>query len=131
MIDDFEKTYPDLAEKSTGCHPGGRNEMIFILSNGDEIAYDSIFKTIRTVYNPKTQYDEYDESEDACKEEFCVRLNRLMALNGFNNIRLSDKTGISTNMISQYVTGQAIPKLHIIRKIAWALGCSVGELIDF
>ena len=44
---------------------------------------------------------------------------------------LADAAGISESNISSYIHKQKIPKLKAIINIAYALDCSIDELIDF
>lgn len=44
---------------------------------------------------------------------------------------LADEAGLSESAISQYIHKQKIPSLKSIINIAYALDCSMDELIDF
>ena len=44
---------------------------------------------------------------------------------------LADETGLSESTISRYLHKQAIPSLKAIVNIAYALDCSMDDLIDF
>ena len=44
---------------------------------------------------------------------------------------LAEMTGIPKSSISRYIKGQRIPSVTTIIKMAYALDCSVEDLIDF
>lgn len=44
---------------------------------------------------------------------------------------LADAAGISESMVSDYVHKKRAPRLRTIINIAYALNCSVDELMDF
>lgn len=44
---------------------------------------------------------------------------------------LADAAGISESMVSDYIHKRRAPRLRAIINIAYALSCSVDELIDF
>lgn len=44
---------------------------------------------------------------------------------------LADIAGISESMVSDYINKRRAPRIRSIINIAYALGCSVDELIDF
>lgn len=63
----------------------------------------------------------------------CIRLtpnklNFYMAVQRISKKRLSDMTGLSTNMISSYAKGTALPNVLNAIAIANALRCSVHDL---
>ncbi len=44
---------------------------------------------------------------------------------------LADETGISVSTICRYINKQTVPNIFAIINIAYALNCSVDDLIDF
>lgn len=131
MIDEFEREYPRLADEVEYCYPSGLNEITFILYNGDKIAYDALMQKTRSVYEAEIYEDCYAESEEECKREFGRKLKRRMMYSGYDVTGLADKLQVSTGTISNYRNGVATPNLYMLRRLAWALECSVTELIDF
>lgn len=131
IIDSFKFDYPELAERAEYCYPSGLSEITFIMDNKDRIAYDAILRKVHSVYIADVYDDCYGESEEECKRAFSEKLKRRMMLSGFNNSALADRVWMSPVIISQYVNGKTMPSIYTIRKLAWGLGCSISELMDF
>jgi DNA-binding Xre family transcriptional regulator len=97
-------------------------ELIIKLDDGDTISYDNISKSIRTM-----PIDANLMTEDECKYEFGLRLQRLMWRSGLTQERLSILTGITQPLLSSYVSGKRMPGLYNLDKLAKALDCSVDD----
>ncbi len=63
--------------------------------------------------------------------EFSENLQRVMHDAGFTQKRLAIETGLSEAAISNYINGTKIPKATTLINLAYALECSVDDLIDF
>ena len=61
---------------------------------------------------------------------FGHRLKMLMADRGMKATELAERSGISRQMVTNYVHGSAIPSLSTACKLASALGISVDDLAD-
>ena len=61
---------------------------------------------------------------------FGHRLKMLMADRGMKTTELAERSGISRQMVTNYVHGSAIPSLSTACKLASALGISVDDLAD-
>ena len=46
-----------------------------------------------------------------------------------SQVELSKKVGVSQGAISQWETGQSLPRAELLPKIAEILGCTVDELL--
>ena len=60
---------------------------------------------------------------------FPSRLKNLREEAGLTQEELAEKAQISARAVSRYETGEAIPDLRIIHKLAWGLGCDSCELV--
>lgn len=65
----------------------------------------------------------------ATNNGFNLRLLHAMQKAGLKQIELSEKTGISRAMISQYLSGAYVPKQTNLYKLANALGVSFEYLL--
>lgn len=101
----------------------GPFELTIKLSDGRSVMYDDTDKTIRNL-----PYDSNHMTEEECKQEFGMRLNKRMQRKGIRQSDLADMTGISQSLISKYIVGKTIPSFYNADKIAKALGCSLEEL---
>lgn len=61
---------------------------------------------------------------------FGHRLKILMVDRGMTATELAERSGITRQMVSNYVNGSAIPGLSTACKLASALGVSVDDLAD-
>ena len=61
---------------------------------------------------------------------FGRRLKILMADRGMTATELAERSGITRQMVTNYVHGSAIPGLSTACKMASALGVSVDDLAD-
>ena len=61
---------------------------------------------------------------------FGHRLKILKADRGMTATELAERSGITRQMVSNYVNGSAIPGLSTACKLASALGVSVDDLAD-
>jgi len=59
---------------------------------------------------------------------FNIRLINKMAEYGVSQADLCRKTGLATSMISHYCTGQRVPSVQVVAKIAKALNTSIDYL---
>ena len=62
--------------------------------------------------------------------EFANNLQGELEYSYTSQKELSEMTGITESAISRYVNGERIPSLKNVIKIARALECRVGDLID-
>jgi transcriptional regulator with XRE-family HTH domain len=62
---------------------------------------------------------------------FSNNLADMLSEAGMTQRDLADETGLSEGTISYYINGRKMPGIKAIINIAYALNCSVDELIDF
>lgn len=61
---------------------------------------------------------------------FAKKLDFLMSERQLNQKQLAEAIGKSKSAVSQYLSGQAVPRKTVIEKIAEALDCTVEWLLD-
>lgn len=124
ILDRFKQYYPVIATNIVDWYSNGENTIIVILADGSRMEYHNILNTVRNVRN--LLEDEFNEEN--YQRDFSYNLFSKMADAGFNQVMLSEKTGISQVSISKYLNKKALPSIYNCEKIARALGCSVSEL---
>ena len=97
-------------------------ELIAKLKDGRVFSYYGSEHSIRRLPS-----DAYSLTEEECKKEFGIRLNRLMFVKNITQKMLSEKTGIAQGNISNYITGRTSPSFYVVDRIAKALDCSIEE----
>ena len=123
MYEEFEVYYPRLAELAIEYFDKPPEELIVRLSDGRLISYYSPEKTVRTL-----SIDPNDTNDDQFKREFAKRLRRLMFYKGISQMKLSEMTGISSVVLSRYMSAITCPSFYAVDKIARALKCSTDDL---
>ena len=59
-----------------------------------------------------------------------MRLKELRLSKGITQEELAEKLNVGQNTISQWETGDRIPRVPTVLKLAQVLDCSVGELLE-
>lgn len=70
-------------------------------------------------------------TEQEWRELFADNLKRMMDEYGCSQRELADEVGISESAVSRYLYAQQVPKATALLNIAYALDCTVDDLIDF
>lgn len=102
------------------------------LPDGSAILYDLILDGIRSAMNldillrPKTPNNEND-----FRKYLARKIYREMLRRGYDQLSLSEITGISEATISRYINGTSMPTMYKMTLIASALDCTVDDLITF
>ncbi|MGN0960620.1 MAG: helix-turn-helix domain-containing protein [Christensenellales bacterium] len=58
-----------------------------------------------------------------------MNLTNLRIKKKMTQTQLADLIGVTSNAVSQYESGKRIPKIHILKKIANVLGCTIDDLL--
>ena len=119
---EFESYFPHLANDVVECFDGMPFELIAQLKDGQVFSYYGLEHSILSLPS-----DAYSLTEEECKKEFGIRLNRLMFVKNITQKMLSEKTGIAQGNISNYITGRTSPSFYVVDRIAKALDCSIEE----
>ena len=120
LVERLEQYYPFISRAAVEYTQIGPMELLVTLSDGSTVLYDDIDQTFRTL--PR---DSRHMSEQQCREEFSIRLKRLMYRKGVTQKELSEETGISEMTISNYMNGKRTPSFYNVDKISKALKCSI------
>lgn len=129
MYDMFLRYYPGWEGRVRRWAPKNEYSIRLFMSDGSRADYNSRSNSLRwlrefIISSPNDITDEY------CRSNFASNLVEYMKAKGFNQITLSERTGLSTAVISKYMRGRTTPTITAAQKIARALNCSVEELLD-
>jgi DNA-binding Xre family transcriptional regulator len=120
LIERLEQYYPFIARTAVEYIQVGPMELMVNLDDGSTVLYDDIDQSFRNL--PR---DSRHMSEQQCRQEFSIRLRRLMYRQGITQKELAEETGISEITISNYITGKRTPSFYNVDKISKALKCSI------
>lgn len=123
FFNNFKLYFPIVSELATSFKQTGLFDLTIKLNDGTSVMYDDVEHAIRTL--PR---DSNLMSESECRREFGLRLRKLMRIKNISQLELSEKTGISSVTISNYLNFKATPSFYNADKIAKAIGCSIEEL---
>lgn len=70
-------------------------------------------------------------SEKEWLDIFADNLRSIMEDVGISQRELADRVGVSESAISKYIHKMQMPGIRVIVNLAYALNCSMDELIDF
>lgn len=128
LFDDFEARCPWAAKMVRKCWLSDYMELTAELTDGSAIKYDGVLQAFRwaasldeltAIINP--------QSEAAWRQQFGLRLWRMLLIKGMSQLDLSIDTDISTGSIAQYTNGNVTPNTYNVIKIAKTLGCTPEE----
>ena len=99
ILTNFKLNFPYLYKEAVSYEDLNGYDIIITLKNGASIVYDDVDKSFRNL--PK---DSNSMTEDECRREFGIRLEKIMNRKRITQEELSYKTGISQGTISNYIT---------------------------
>lgn len=123
LLRNFEMADPFAYSRMDSYVMPDKFSLLVSLNDGRKLLYDDIADSTRYL-----KPDPNSLSDDEMMNEFRYRLKHAMSIRGYNQLALSEDTGISPVMISRYLTGASIPSILNVMKIAKVLGCSLDEL---
>ena len=123
LLRNFEMLDPFAYSRMVSYEMPDKFSLIVTLDDGRKLLFDDIADSTRYL-----NLDPDSMTEDEMLNEFRYRLKHAMSIRGYNQIRLSEETGISEVMISRYLTGVSVPSFLNVMKIAKVLKCSLDEL---
>ena len=128
-FEEFKQYHPYMVERVRSVRPRGEAGIRVTLDDGAQYDFGGAENGVRRVvdYAPDILNDITDER---CRSSFAYRLTELMAVRGFNQNSLAERSGVSKGAINNYLNKKATPSFTAARRIAYAIGCSVSELID-
>lgn len=129
MFNTFKEYHPYMAQDAVDYRPKSDIAIRLTMQNGTRYDFDIISKSVHRVQdNYKLQKDQITDMQ--CRKSFSCHLSEMMTVKGYNQQRLSEYTGISKGSINSYLNATKTPSLTNVRKIAYALDCSIAELLD-
>lgn len=63
-------------------------------------------------------------------DAFATTLRRLRAAKELTQVDLAAKADVTPSLISRYEQGHRLPPLHILRRLATALGVTPSQLLE-
>lgn len=131
ILDEYKVWYPTLYSRTVECRPSGRHMILVTLDDKSKIEFCSLDGTIRDVTKLYEHESIMDMQETEWRKEFGHRLRRAMENSGINQEHLSEKMGISRQMLSRYSNGNATPSSYIVTKLSEVLKCDIRDLTKF
>lgn len=119
----FVMFFPTFAEDTVEYFMNDYYELVVKLNNGNCFIFDPMDETMRRI--PK---DSNNLTEEEYRNEFSIRLYKMMRRRGLTQNDLMALTGITQAMLSRYMSGKATPSSYNISKLARALECSTDDL---
>lgn len=124
---EFAKHFPKMAEQIREIKHIGMWILEIQYEDGSRGVYDGVLHTFK--YVPKHGYG--DLTEHRWNMELGNKINRTMLMRGYRLYELAEKSGISERTLSNIMNGHNTTSTYNLKKIAKALGVSVGYLTDF
>lgn len=132
VFEEFKRMCPWAAGKVKKWYSTEDMVIVIELNDGSAIQYDYILKTFRSAPSLNELKEKCaPNTEEKWRREFAIRLYKKIRIKGISLDELSWVSGVSVGSISNYVNGVSTPTVYNVRKLADALGCKVGELVDF
>ena len=121
LSENFKLYFPSIEK---GCISWRQTDLFELEIHNEDGSID--------IYNDHSLGPKIDTSTDAgWRKEFARRLRKKMAMKGITQVRLSELTGISQQLLSLYTQGKSLPSAQKVSSLAKALNCSVNDLIGF
>ena len=114
--------FPFIVEQAVQIEEEGLWYLVAHLDDGTSVIYDNYLKTIRRLPdNPR------ELTEEECRNEFGIRLRKVMQRKLISQKELAAKTGIDESLLSSYINGKRSPSFYKVDQIAKALDCSTED----
>ena len=126
MFREFEMRNP-VSSPIVDCYRSGRYEITADFEDGTRAIYNDMRKDFRFINDPR---ENKHLNEDQVRREFSIRLRNKMQERGISSQILAERCGLTTAMVSRYLTRKATPSLSTVVKLSRALRCPVYELTD-
>ncbi len=129
MLERFKQDCPMWANDIVDCRPKHMHAIRVTLRDGTQVDYNMQTKSFRRIdqFTSNTP-DEITDAE--CKAIFANNLAEFMRMRGMGQTALAERTGLSSAMISKYLTQKSVPSLTNVKRIARALNCHPDELYE-
>ena len=130
IYEDFIRMCPYVKGEIKSWFTNEYSELFAELNDGSAYRYDYITKTFGWFKSMDELLDS-PQDETEWRKCFARRLYKKMVMKGITQDVLAWKTGVSQATLSKYISGQVMPGVFKLQKIAKVLGCDINELIDF
>lgn len=113
-------------KRITRCWEYGDMDLIIELNNKRLMFYEfgtTIFREIHLLDGSS------EPTEEQWKKTFGYNLSEMMWRGKFSRDELAEAVGLSEAILSKYVNGKAIPRFHIVERLARTLSCSVDDFL--
>lgn len=70
-------------------------------------------------------------NEKEFKKEFGERLRKLIEKSGMDQLTVSERSGVSHNVLQKYIRGANLPSAQSVINLKYALNCDYEDLIGF
>ena len=127
IIEQFQQNFPLMSDQIKQFRGLGDSRIEIHYEDGSIGIFDGYLNSLQ--YFPFGKKPVMTESR--WRKELGHKIFRTVNMKGIPLYRLSEMSGISESSISQYVNGKATPSSYTLKKIAVALGVTVGYLTDF
>lgn len=125
----FSELYSGMVKDVADYRPKGDLGIRLTMRDGSRYDFDAISKGVRRPID-KLEMAKDEITDEMCRKSFSEHLVEKMAIKGYTQQTLSEYTGISKGSINSYINKTKTPSLTNVRKIAYALDCSIAELLD-
>lgn len=122
LFNNFKLCFPFIANKAIEWYEDYYGDLVLKMDDGETIIYDDITRSYR-----RLPYDSTELTEDECRREFGIRLDKILRRKNITQIELSEMTGINKVILNGYITGKHSPSFYNVDIIAKALGCSSDD----
>lgn len=126
VVNAFIKQYQHLYVRAKSWEAYGSDELMIEMKNGDLYLYEWLYRRVVPI---KLIEDPSELTEEEWKRGFSHFLEKEICNSSMTKYELAETVGISTAMLSRYLTGKAIPSGRIVQRIADALERNVNDIL--
>ena len=133
IFNEFKQKFPNLIKDLHSWRPYDHLKILIKQIDGTEIIYDYLTKKSYVTSPEPIEVDERKTfmDEESWREEFSNRLFDILDGIAMTQKELSELSGVDERMIRRYKHCDSTPSAYVVYKFANAIGCDVGELLDF
>ena len=128
LLEDFEKRCPWMHKKLDGHYydETRRHEIRLYMNDGYKYVYDSLDK----FPHPIVEFNSTRElSDELWLKGFSDKVHSQLRKNRMTQYELAGTIGVSPVTLSRYLTYKSIPSASIVHRMAFALNCTVDDLM--
>lgn len=130
VVDEFKHMCPWAADLILEYRVLKTCEIIFYLKTGEVVQYDPVLKTAVVAKDMEDLRERYFPlDEERWTKAFASRLYRTMTAKGMTQEELCWNSNISHGAVSNYMTGQTLPNVAYLVRMARAMDLGGDELL--